>query len=88
MDTGVDVFVQSNATLVSSGQKLQVTDCVASPGEIVDLASPTGQPIWPMIEAGCLLDETVQILARGPNNEVRFLFESFRFHGELSGAQV
>lgn len=88
MDTGVDVFVQSNSTLVSSGQKLQVTDCVASPGEIVDLSSPSGAPIWPMIEAGCVLDETILILPRGPLDQVRFLFESFRFQGEISGAQI
>lgn len=88
MDTGVDVFVQSNSTLVTSGQKLQVTDCVSSPGEIVDLSSPSGAPIWPMIEAGCVLDETVLILPRGPQEQVRFLFESFRFQGEISGAEV
>jgi len=88
MDTGVDVFVQSNSTLVSSGQKLQVTDCVASPNEIVDLSSPSGAPIWPLIEAGCALDETILILPRGPLDQVRFLFESFRFQGEISGAQV
>ncbi|CAG5109425.1 Oidioi.mRNA.OKI2018_I69.chr2.g3965.t3.cds [Oikopleura dioica] len=88
MGTGVDLFVESNFTFVDASRELQVTDCVASSGELIDLVSVSDKPVLKMIEGGCLTDRTVKILPRGPRNQVRFQFKSFRFHGELSGAKI
>ena len=44
--------------------------------------------IWPLIEDGCLTDWTVSMLPRGPNKEVRFTFESFRFQDSKDGEPV
>ena len=45
-------------------------------------------PTWKFINDGCILDETLEILERGPNGELRFTFESFNFHGNTDPIHV
>jgi len=68
---------------------LQLVTCVSSPGPIENMAPvDSNLPTWKFINDGCILDETLEILERGPNGELRFTFESFNFHGNTDPIHV
>lgn len=77
-NVGIDVPLYVESEVNTVGQ-VQLISCVTSPGLLDDLVSTQNQPVWPLLENGCLLDYTVQILPRGPQDQVRFQFQSFRF---------
>ena len=59
---GFPAFVQSSTSELGS---LQVISCVSSPSRLVDMIpTDTSAPVWPLIEEGCILDETLQMLPR------------------------
>ena len=59
-----------------------------SADDLSNMTAVNAGQIWPLIEDGCLTDWTVSMLPRGPNKEVRFTFESFRFQDSKDGEPV
>ena len=86
IETGIPIFVQSEVETI--GVSAQLVSCITSADELSNMTAVNNGTVWPLIEDGCLTDWTVTVLPRGPNGQVRFTFESFRFQGSEDGEPV
>lgn len=86
IETGIPIYVQSQVETM--GVSVQLISCITSADDLSDMTAVNNGTVWPLIEDGCLSDWTVSILPRGPDGEVRFTFESFRFQGSQDGEPV
>ena len=58
------------------GLRTRLVSCVTKPSEAFkDDAAYT----WTLIENGCIIDDTVQMMPHGAKDQMRFSFESFAF---------
>lgn len=87
VETGIPVYVQS--VVESPGSPMvQLLSCITSADELSNMTTVNGGVVWPLIDDGCLVDWTVNVLPRGPNEEVRFEFETFQFKDSVDGNAV
>lgn len=88
VETGIPLYVQSEVDMGSIENDLQLISCISSADELEEMAAVNGGDTWPLITEGCLVDTTVSMMPRGPDGEVRFNFESFKFQNSEDGHVV
>ena len=57
------------------GQRVRLVSCVTRTREVMAATAHS----WSLIDNGCILDNTVEMLPHGANDQMRFSFRSFAF---------
>lgn len=75
---GERIYVQSSIEMTEQykGLRTRLVSCVAKPDEGI-AADMTHS--WSLIDNGCILDNTVEMMPRGAKDQMRFSFQSFAF---------
>ena len=79
---GVRIYAQSKSEDSSSlqGLRTKVISCIARPRtNDTFVENEKDDNVWHLIDNGCILDKTVKIMPRGPQNQFRFSFKTFSF---------
>ncbi|CAJ1049875.1 uncharacterized protein LOC117810076 [Xyrichtys novacula] len=75
-DLGDRIFMQIEATSSVNDTVLFVESCSAAPYD-----NPNYKPVYPIIQNGCKVDQTVQIHSTANDRQFRFSIEAFKFIG-------
>ena len=73
---GERIDVQSSIEMTEQykGLRTRLVSCVARPDEGADMTHS-----WSLIDNGCILDNTVEMMPSGARDQMRFSFQSFAF---------